>query len=438
MITLLAAPPVLAVLLPLPARTRRRDAVALALLIGVALGYLALRWAAGPVLPDRAPNRLDNPIVAVDGFARVGAALAVFGRYIALTVWPYPLSVDYSYDALGISEDFSFDAYSAVGLLSIAALAFAAVLNYRKRPAVTVALLLSVASYSIVSNTVVLIGTVMAERLFYLPTVGLCVAAGPSLAAAGRSLGGRGRYALAVAGCVLLLVDWRRAGQWASPVSLFESAVRAQPRSARAHMELATAYGVEGRIDDAVSAFNAAVQIKPDYGSAWYNLANLYARNGDGAKAVETYRSALEQTPKLVPAWFNLGMTHRMMGDFADAAAAFATAVELAPNDPQAQSAYGDTLLTLGRNREAINAYSAALAAGIDPPSTLINRGVARQRLLGCAAALEDYLSVARDYPRQSTAVGNAIACLRELGRHAEAADLVDRSASVANQNTGR
>jgi tetratricopeptide (TPR) repeat protein len=249
---------------------------------------------------------------------------------------------------------------------------------------------------------------------------------------------GRGRYALAIAALLMLAVDWSRASDWASPVTLFESAVQAYPRSARAQMELGSAYGAAGHGDEAIAAFARATAIKPDYAAAWYNLGNFYARGGQSDKAVESYTTALEFAPKLVPAWFNLGMVYRMTGRSADAAGAFANAVLLAPHAGDAQLAYGDTLLALGRNREAIEAYDAALETGVEPVAALINRGVAKQRLAGCAVAVDDYVEAVTRRPDHATALGNAVACLRQLGREPEADALIARSRSVANRHTGR
>jgi len=200
---------------------------------------------------------------------------------------------------------------------------------------------------------------------------------------------------------------------------------------------LGTALGAADRSEEAIAAFNESVAIKPDYGAAWYNLANLHARDGDHRRAIEVYEIALEHAPKLVPAWFNLGMVYRIIGEYGRAAGAFARATEIAPNDAESQLAYGDTLLGLGRNREAVDAYNAALAGGMPPSLAQINRGVAKERLEGCEAALPDYLAVATTTPAHATAVSNAVNCLRLLGRGAEADGLLAR-ARVANRNSGR
>lgn len=434
-ITLLAAPAFMALLLPASPAKRRRDLLATGILLATVVAYGALRAAAGPLMPTSAGDLLDNPLASVPPPARIAGALSVFGRYLALTVWPRSLSVDYSFDALRIHPGFVGDGYTALGIASVFVLAIVAWRARRQRPAVTFAILLLAATYSIVSNTVVLIGTIMAERLFYLPSLGLCLLAGTAVTS-GERVQQRVRAAL-VAGLAMAfaLVTASRVRDWRSPTTLFEAAARAQPRSARVHMELGSAYGRLGRADEAARSLRRALEIKPDYAAAWYNLGNLYARNGRYDEAADAYVSALEHQPHLVQAWYNLGLTERGRGDLAAAAAALAEATQLAPLDPTAPAVLGDTLLAAGRNAEAVAAYSRSIERGSPEPAVFINRGVATERTRGCTFAIDDYLAAERLSPGDPTAVANAAGCLRALGRHDEAAAL---RARVANRATDR
>ena len=98
----------------------------------------------------------------------------------------------------------------------------------------------SAATFSVVSNTVVVIGTIMAERLLYLPTLGFCLA----LAVALRGLAGllptsdRARSGVAAALiAALVMVHGARVVQrnadWASPATLWLADLETSPRSAQ-------------------------------------------------------------------------------------------------------------------------------------------------------------------------------------------------------------
>ena len=435
-VTLLAAPVLLALLVPGSPAVRKRDVFsACALVAGLAL-YLVARASAGPLLGSAAGDRLDNPLSVLPTAARWLGAAAVLGRYLVLTVWPR-LSVDYSYNALAIDEGFRGDVYVAVAVIASVALAWYGARAGRRTPAVPVGLLLAAASYSIVSNFVVVIGTAMAERLFYLPTVGLALAAVPALERAARASSGRGVFAL---GAVALLwggIDLARASEWRSPIALFESAVERHPRSARAQMELGGAYGREGRTEEAVVAFRRALEVMPAYAAAWYNLGNLYARRARYDEAVEAYERALEHAPQLGSAWFNLALTHRMRNRNDEAADTLRRAAEIAPSDPAISMALGDTYLAMGRWLDAIERYTRTLELDPELWAARINRGVARQRTAGCDAALPDYLEVLSAQPAEPTALANASSCLESSGRRAEAEELRRRS-RVANRQGDR
>lgn len=338
--TLLAAPVFAALVLDGDKRARRRDAGMLAALAVGILAYGAVRFFAdGASTASAAGDLLDNPLAPLPIVTRLLGALSVLGRYLALTVWPHPLSVDYSFDALGIGPGFVADRYTAVALLALGGLAVAGYAGGRR---VVFPLLLAGASFSLVSNTVLLIGTVMAERLFYLPTLGLALAAAPACEAAATAAK-RGARAIPLVFAVVCVVyagaSFRRAFDWQSSVALFESAVRAHPRSARARMELGGAYGRVGRSDDAEREFAAAIDVLPTYAAAWYNLGNLRARDGRLDDAASAYRKALESSPRLIQAWFNLGLVEQMRGRRDEAIEAFSAAAEIAPGDAEVERA---------------------------------------------------------------------------------------------------
>ncbi|MFQ5353203.1 MAG: hypothetical protein ACE5D3_09060, partial [Candidatus Binatia bacterium] len=277
-ITMLVAP-VVAILL-LNENGRRRDLHCLAAMVSSSFAYLAMRWSAGALIASSRPDLLDNPLSLMAPFSRLAAAVSVLGRYLWITLWPDTLSVDYSYNALGMEQGFVADRYSVVALLC---LAFGLRQGWRHRhsnPEIAFGLILAASTYSIVSNTVFLVGTVMGERMFYLPSLGLCLAAGRQL---GRPFTGRRKITISLFVVVALawtLRDHERCRDWGNPIALFEAAAEAFPDSARVHMELASAYGREGKIESSLRAFDRSLQILPGYAAALYNKGNTLARSG--------------------------------------------------------------------------------------------------------------------------------------------------------------
>jgi tetratricopeptide (TPR) repeat protein len=370
-------------------------------------------------------------------------ALAVLGRYVALTLWPASLSVDYSFDALGIGPGFraNSDSVVAIGFLALAVLALRK--SPGRRDVVQIGLLLAAASYSIVSNTIFVLGTILGERLFYLPSAGLCLAAAaiaqplfaPNKAGRGRVLAA-GAVAVAVA-VAAITIDRDRSREWLTPVALFEAATRAVPRSARAQMELASAYGNAGRVDDAARHFAVALEIKPDYSSAAYNQGNTLARAARYEEAAAAYRQAIAIDPRFTRAWHNLALTERIRGRTDAWLEALGKAAESSPASAALQNEYAEALLTTEHYGEAVSAYDRVIASGAAVAATYFNRGVAHHHLGGCRVAVEDYRQAAAAPAPPGEAFTAAAGCLRELGRNEEAA-AIEEAAKVANRGTRR
>lgn len=404
--TVLAVPVLAGVLLP-SSTGRGRDLVSfVTLIVGLAV-YAAVRGTAGgPGLAAGAGDLLDNPLAVLPTLTRWLGAISVLGRYIALIVWPSELSVDYSFDALGIGEGFLVDRYSVVALT---ALAGAIAVAWRGGATLRFSLLLAASSYVLVSNTVFPIGTVMAERLAYIPTIGLVLAAAAAFERWLRHPRARGLTLVVLTATMTAYaaVSMDRCYDWHDAVQLFESAVRSHPRSARARMELASAYGHAGRPEEAEREFATAIEILPSYAAAWYNLGNARARRGALDAAASAYRSAVEHAPRLVQAWYNLAVVEGMRGRTDDALNAFAAAAAISPDDVEAQLGVADAAQRAGRLETALAAYQRAIEIG---------------------------------GPTRAIAVAGTIACLEQLGRGADAARLreAERNRQIANPPSGR
>jgi len=228
-----------------------------------------------------------------------------------------------------------------------------------------------------------------------------------------------------------------RSAEWLTPVSLFEAAVAATPRSARAHMELASAYGNEGRVDDATRHFAQALAIKPEYAVAAYNQGNTLARARRYDEAAASYRSAIAIDARFSRAWHNLALTERLRGNSDGWVEAMRTAAQTSPQSSALQGELAEALLLTGRHAEAAAAYDKVVSSGHALAATYFNRGVARHHLGGCTDALEDYRLAMKAPDAAREAFAAAAGCLRELGRGDEAAEL-EQAAKVANRGTRR
>jgi tetratricopeptide (TPR) repeat protein len=282
----------------LRSRLRRAAAPVAAALIPVAL-YLAARIAVLSRL-GLAPGSVtmyENPIVGLSPIPHAATALAVFARAAALIVTPIRLSPDYGFaEIVPVPTLLAPEAIAGAALL---AGAVAAVVLCRARaPRVSFLLASALATYAIVSNGVVIIGTVLGDRLLYLPSVFACLLLG--LAAA--TLAARAGRAMA-AGVVALLTlalaarAATYAAVWRDDPTLFAYAARVAPRSVRALGGFAESLAEQGRIDEARAVLERAVAIAPDFIPNRLNRGAAELMAGDLADAEADARHVLALEP---------------------------------------------------------------------------------------------------------------------------------------------
>ena len=191
---------------------------------------------------------LENPLVQADALSARLTALKVLGRYVWHLLWPAALSCDYSYDAIPLVawpptrwEDWQ-------GFLALAGLvaALVALVRWRRRsPAFVFFALFFLLTFLPTSNLPLIIGTIMGDRLVYLPSVGFA----GCLVVAVAALCHR-RLATVLLGLIVVAYGVRtlaRNADWRDDLRLFESAARAAPGSYKVHKALAWSLDAQDR-----------------------------------------------------------------------------------------------------------------------------------------------------------------------------------------------
>jgi len=240
----------------------------------------------------------DNPLVGAGFWTARLTAVKVIGKYLWLLVWPRDLSCDYSYNQIPVAGGFA-------ALAVCAAAAAAAVLCYRRHKVVCFFVVFFFAALAPASNLVILIGSILAERFLYLPSVGF---AGCLVWAIYR----RPRIApvvLALICAALAVRTYARNIDWLDDRSLWASAAKVCPASYKTHLHLATAViGPQGEgMDRAIAEVNRSLAILdglPDdrnvpqaYSTAgliYLMQGELLAAKGSGAESQQWYRKALD------------------------------------------------------------------------------------------------------------------------------------------------
>ncbi len=203
--------------------------------------------------------------------------------------------------------------------------------------------------------------------------------------------------------------------------ALIERSIRLAPGRAPPHNNLALAYYLMGRIEDAVLEYRTAASLRPESGEIHNDLATALRDLGRHEEAVGHYRLALERAPAIAEIWYNLANALADRAGPLDVEPCYRRALELAPNFAHAHANYGRWLMTQARWTEAEAHLSEALRVGTPQPAVWNNLGIALQELARARDAQTCYRRAVELDPGFAPAHYNLGCLLSEDGRTDEA-----------------
>ncbi len=352
-------------------------------------------------------------------------------HYLRLSLWPYPLVLDYGTAVTRNLAD-AIVAASAV-LLGLAGTVWALV----RRP---VAGFLAASFFVLLapsSSFIPLVTQTVAEHRMYLPLALLVVSA---TWATSRVRGGFG--ALGILGVALGAATLARNADYRDPIRLWqENAVHA-PRVPRVFNNLAIALQRAGRSDEAARAYARAVELDPTYVSAYYSWGLTLLERGDPAGAIERLSRAVALSPNHIDARFSLATALVRAGRGAEAVPHFEA---LRQRQPSADVHHNLALALAadGRVEEATREFEAAIE--LDPAQLASRLELARLlqgagRAAAARAVLEDLLKVDGRHREALQRVAMLCAQAGDLGtaeRHFRALVEVAPGDAAAHGNLG-
>lgn len=417
-----------------------------------ALVYLALRYVAldGTLLRSTPADVQMNPLAAAHGLDRVLGVFTVLGHYVRLHLVPSVLAADYGLAI--IDPQRGFELMTGIGIAAALAAVWGAaqVLSAsggrRLVGALTLALL---ASYALVSNTVLLIGVAVAERLMYWPSVIACMLVGIGVeafwtrhVAAGGSLADRARVLRFLGIALLAALAVRtidRNWDWYDNYTLFGRDVQTFPNGAHLNICLARELhdrGVdapdprEGRrlleLADRYAA--AALQINPGFAAALSIRAQIQLMLGHTEAAEKLFESAVLLKPGLRDARRLLNLIRSRGADVIQAAiGALREEIATRPADVELKLELARKLLEWGDTGEARAVLELALELDPDRAEALLLHAKVAALLGDRAAAVAGFqrvLELAPDQWEAHTNLAMLLGAEDKVGalRHAEAA----------------
>ena len=323
--------------------------------------YVLLRYQViGVVALGSNLTPLDNALGFVPWDVRVRSALGVIWDYFGLLNVPLVLSADYSYHQVPLVTSWLDPRFlGGVALLVIAA----TTLFRRTLSAVAFAVIFPVIALSVTTNLLIPIGTIKAERLLYLPSIGwLFVAA----YAVDQLLRIQRYRALATIFMALVIAffgarTWARNWDWKDYPTLMERTAYTAPDSAKAQFNFGLVLQQRGAHAAAERQFRRAMDIMArDEGSA-LGIGTGLEYQGFTDEALPWYRKALEISPQWVLAHRNLCRLLLITHQLPAAEAACRNGLRYNPTDSELLKGLGAAFVARGETDKGIDVLQRSL-----------------------------------------------------------------------------
>lgn len=329
---------------------------------------------------------IDNSLLYTSNVIEQKAtAILIMGKYFLLLLFPHPLSSDYSFNTIPIVSSLANFGF-LLALIFHVFLLYYAIKKIKEKHFLSFCILFYLGSMALASNIFMLIGTHLAERLLFFPSVAFCLVAVYFLcklfkidifnSSKFNSLFKLNTSLLAVVGIVLLLYSiktYSRNKDWKSDTYLFGRDIETVPNSA--HMLFYYANNLankdslaavknpverEQRLIKAQKSITKALKLYELFPDAHNVAGRIYYEQKNYDAAFKSYSRALEMNPSKGMYHNNAGTCLFSVGKFEEAARAFKKATEIDKYDVDAECNLGSAYGAMGENYKKQNNFEKA------------------------------------------------------------------------------
>jgi tetratricopeptide (TPR) repeat protein len=278
-------------------------------------------------------------------------------QYLGQTIVPTGLAAFYPHPHG--RRDTGLSIVAALLLLAITVLAWR---WRRQRPYVLVGWLWYLGTLVPVIGLIQVGGQARADRYTYLPLVGIFLLAAWGLTD-WRRRWEKDWLAVGLAAGVLIGLmgaTWLQASVWRDSVTLWQHAIEVTENNWMAYKLLNSAWGAQGRLDNAERFFGAILRDRPEDAGAHNALGEVLMDRGKVEEAYRHFQEALRLEPDHPLAHYNLGQILLQQRP-AEAARHFRIFLGDNPKSAQGHNLLGLALLEMGQHEEAIVHFEKAL-----------------------------------------------------------------------------
>lgn len=340
---------------------------------------------------------VDNQYLPFTAGEKAATITYSLGKYLQLLIFPHPLTHDYYPRALGVMQ--WSDWRVLLSLFAYLGLIVYAIKGFLKKDLIAYGVIFYLTTLSIVSNIFFPIGTHMAERLVFMPSLGFCfvlAALTYRLSKRSKRPGYKALYpAMIATGLLVFAFSIRTIARntvWKNNYALFTNDIRYSPNSAKLRNavggELISQYATSpapqrdaGMLQEAEGHLLEAIKIHPNYKNAYLLLGNCNYYQKEYAASAQYYRNALGIDPNYQEANDNLLISLRdggqyfgeELGDLDKALNFLQQAYQMNPNDFETNRLLGVANGVRGNSVKAISYFEKAVALKPDDAGTWLN-----------------------------------------------------------------
>jgi Tfp pilus assembly protein PilF len=344
---------------------------------------------------------------------RLSNALVSYAKYLLLTFWPNDLAVYYPFAGIAAWQIIG----AAFLLIGITALCF---FQSRKHSGyLIVGWLWFLGTLVPVIGLVQVGGQIMADRYFYIPSIGLFIALVFGLADIARRWRVAPALSAGIAGAILLVLATLTNTQiqrWRDSFTLFEHTLAVTPPNLRIEYNLGVAFGASDRYDEAAAHFAKALQIDPNFYDGLVLMGVTRAHQGRLPEAIEYFQAAIRSQPDTPKAHVQLAHAWWTQNRDQEALEEMRRALQFAPKDADILADFGLALALAGRVPEAIDQLHEALQLNPNSAEAHSNLGLALLASGKARESIPEFETALRLKPELSGAADNLRRAQAQLG----------------------
>ncbi len=310
--------------------------------IGVFLGYMLIRFFIVGLNSYPVDDVTNSPYIYATGAEAFATKIFVLIKYMALLLFPHPLSTEYGYNQIPYismySKEFSFSSLILLGLIGYA------LYTFNKRSLFSFCILYFLVTISVGTNLIFDLGTTLAERMLFQPSLAFCIAAALLYLKLNQHSKLISNVLLFSILTLFSIKTIARNADWKNNETLFLKDVVSSPNSARINLFAAETYIIKANKESNENLKNEFLQRAIYYGEKSLKIHDRFAYT-----------------------YLRLGFAYYHLHNYLKAADLWIKAAELEPTNPEVIK-WTETLSTLlykegngyvdqDKTEEAINCY---------------------------------------------------------------------------------